>query len=143
MRKITLLLGVALALGIVFVCRAAPVPGPTSSADRWEYCELHHNSRINRGGFGAAGGVPGLPPAPAPARIAIRLVTADEEMGATDWDDLATKLKAPEAKKDATELVHRLRVLNYLGEKGWELVAHEKPDTSGTTVWTFKRKAGK
>jgi len=77
-------------------------------------------------------------------RTAVRWVTADEEVEVTTWDALAAKVKAPAAKKNATETTHRLRVLNALGADGWELVSHQRGEVrSMPEVWTFKRRVKK
>ncbi len=76
-------------------------------------------------------------------RTTIQWSTGDEEVDATSWDDLATKLKILPAKKDAKTPVSKMKVLNYLGSQGWEMVSHHEPITSGATVWTFKRKVAK
>jgi hypothetical protein len=71
-------------------------------------------------------------------------VTAEEDVEAADWADLAAKLKGPAAKKAATEECHRLRVFNRLSADGWELAGHRpKSGSAGTEAWTFRRKARK
>jgi hypothetical protein len=70
-------------------------------------------------------------------------MNGDDEVEASGWEDLATKIKAPAAKKGATPDAHRMKVLNHLGRQGWELVSHHKLDGNGTAVWTFKRRVKK
>jgi len=61
---------------------------------------------------------------------------------ASSWEDLAAKLKAPEAKSGATTVAaHRLRVLNHLGSQGWELISAGTGST--LSPWVFKRKVAK
>ena len=78
-----------------------------------------------------------------PARTTVRWVNADEEVEATSWEDMATKLKAPPAKKDTRDAVYRVKVLNHLGSQGWELAGHTTEQFTGEDVWTFKRKVRK
>jgi hypothetical protein len=69
-------------------------------------------------------------------------VTAEEDIEADNWADLATKLKAPAAKKTATDESHRFRVFNRLAADGWEFVGHRaKEGRSGAEGWLFKRRA--
>jgi hypothetical protein len=73
-------------------------------------------------------------------------ITEDEEVRATSWEDMATKIKAPAAKKNLTADGHKFRVLNRLGAEGWELVSHQRPDgpaLRASESWTFKRKVTK
>lgn len=83
-------------------------------------------------------GMKGLGP---PVRVVeIRWVTADDEVTATEWADLAEKLKTPAPKKEASVLMHRLRVFRQLGEQGWEVTEHTGDDgTETTSTWTFRR----
>jgi hypothetical protein len=144
----------------------APAPGPepaaATGADKWEYCEIHYSSQLRvargaagawnaggrgargggRGGPGGAGGAggPGGAAAVVVQRVTIRWITGDDEVGATSWEDLGTKLKAPAAKKGASEAVRKLKVLNFLGKQGWELVSQQE---AASSVWTFKRKVKK
>ena len=150
----------------VGMTQAAPAPSQTAKpAEKWEYGEIYSSSRIfrggedelpgrggrgGRGGFPGGGGAPGGGAAPAQAvqpaqpalpRLAVRWVTGDGEIVASSWEELATKLKAPEAKPSATTPVaHRLRVLNHLGSQGWELVSVGMGTTS---PWVFKRRVAK
>jgi hypothetical protein len=111
---------------------AAQVPGPApKGADRWEYCELHF--RIG-GPLSGGGGA---------AKPTTMLITADEELAAADWAGLATKLKAPAAKKSAKEASHKVRVLNHLGRQGWELAPPGDREYAATGVLLFKRKLAK
>src|SRR5262249_39314789 len=90
---------------------------------------------------GAAAQAPGFQPAqPAQARLTVRWVTGDAEVAAASWEELATKLKAPDAKVGTTAVVHKLRVLNHLGSQGWELVS---AGTSTAIPWVFKRRVPK
>jgi hypothetical protein len=83
-------------------------------------------------------------PAPvAVPRMTLQWSTGDEDVQATSWDDLATKMKIPQATKDAKTPASKMKVINYLGSQGWEMVSHHEPITSGPTVWTFKRKVAK
>ena len=76
-----------------------------------------------------------------PAQTTVTWITADAEVETKGWDELARKLKATPAKKDATDTVRKLRVLNRLGADGWEVVSHRPNESfSGTEVWLFKRK---
>jgi hypothetical protein len=78
------------------------------------------------------------------ARIRATWITGDDEVEATSWADLATKIKAPAAKKGATAAAQKMKVLNHLGEQGWELVSyHQRGSISGSDVWTFKRRVKK
>jgi hypothetical protein len=146
----------------------APAPGQGAKpAEKWEYAEIHHSSRTFRGGDdelpprggrgarGGQGGFPGggapgggalpaqpaQPAQPARPRLTVRWVTGENEIEATSWEDLAAKLKAPEAKPGATTPVaHKLRVLNHLGSQGWEMVS---AGTGTSGIWVFKRKVAK
>jgi hypothetical protein len=71
--------------------------------------------------------------------LSIRWITADDEIEAKSWEELGTKIKAPAAKKGAKTEVHRMKVLNYLGSQGWELVSNQS-ETALSSVLTFKRK---
>lgn len=139
---------------------AAPVPKPVpKGADQWEYCELHFRTAAAReggwgkgagggpGGAGGAGGGPGgaAPVRQAPARVTTThyLYTEDDRVAASSWEDLATKLKLPPAKKDATATSHKLRVLNHLGRQGWEMVPATGSESRLNTVYLFKRKVTK
>jgi len=123
--------------------RSSAVPVPAEKPVRWEYAELHYGRTSRgfggpRGGFGD--GAQAAQPAPAP-QPTVRWITVEEEMEAKDWEDMATKLKAPAARKDAKDVTHKLRVFNQLGANGWELVGQSSGSTSGATgTWTFKRR---
>ena len=73
----------------------------------------------------------------------IRLIIDGDETETSSWEDLATKIKAPAAKQDASPAVHKLRVFNQLGRGGWELVGQNRDTSSADDVWTFKRKVAK
>src|SRR5262249_5398843 len=63
-----------------------------------------------------------------PARVIprmIRWITTEDEVEGNSWDDLAAKLKAPAARKEADKVTHKLRVFNQLGAEGWELVGQQ------------------
>jgi hypothetical protein len=90
-------------------------------------------------GAGAAGPGPGPGAAPAVARVprtTIRWATSKATIEADGWEGMAKQLKAPPAAKDATEVNHKLRVMDRLGAQSWELVAYDRD----ANVWTFKRK---
>src|SRR5262245_45275185 len=114
---------------------AAPAP---PSVEKWEYAELSYNARFGRAGRGhAAADDPAQAPAPAPARPSIRWTTADDEVECSSWEVLATKLKAPDAKRSEKPATNRFRVLNQLGQQGWELVSVNQQSTA-MSVWVFK-----
>jgi hypothetical protein len=116
---------------------------------KWEYAEL------------SAQTVPGRPmtkdrdgniQAATPATVTIRWVSGSEEFEAKAWGELAEKLKVP-LMADVSEVGKRVRVLNLLGDRGWELVGQETvtlpAGTSGgfpprnpgsTTTLLFKRR---
>src|SRR5262245_18516256 len=125
-------------LGFFSVCGlgAAPAPVPATTTEKWEYAEL----RVGRTTLRA-------PVAGQPAQAAqpmIHWVTSDEDMEVHGWEDLATKLKAPEAKMNVSSNTHRMRALNQLGAEGWELLARQPADgVRGSEVLTFKRKVKK
>jgi hypothetical protein len=138
MRKTALLLAALLAVtGLVVATRAAPAPAPAPGAqDKWEYCELQFANRERPVRPGAA-------PVANPA--VVRFVGPDgDELEAANWEEMAQKLKAPDAKKEATEATHRVRVLNQLGSQGWELIStRSESSISGNTTMTFKRKVAR
>jgi hypothetical protein len=76
-------------------------------------------------------------------RTTMRWITGDDEVEATGWADLATKIKAPAAKKGASSDRQRLALLNYLGRQGWELVSQQRAPALATGTWTFKRRVKK
>jgi hypothetical protein len=124
---------------VVAAVVAAPAPQPRP-VDKWEYAELQNSFRTGvaaKTKGGAAGG------AARPPQAAVHWVTADEDIEAASWEDMATKLKAPAARKNASESSVKLRVFNRLGEDGWELAWHEGRESrsgAGADVWTFKRR---
>ena len=76
-----------------------------------------------------------------PAQTTVTWITSDGEVEATGWEELGKKLKAPAARKGATDTTRKLRVLNRLGADGWEMVAHRPSESrSGDEVWLFKRR---
>jgi hypothetical protein len=137
-------LSAILLLACALVAPAAPVPGaPPAGAPRWEYCEVH--ARIGVGVnviIRPAGGAQPANPVAVPA-AAMRLVTAEEEIEGSSWEDLATKVKAEDAKTSAGKFSHKVRVFNKLGADGWELVEYHRDNSSISDVWVFKRKTGK
>jgi hypothetical protein len=161
MKRLVGLGAVAFACFALSLAVAEPGPEPPAKGDRWEYCEVHYRPTTARaakqagwgkgggpgagapGGAGGAGGAGGMAQAAKAARVMVRLVTADDEIDASSWDDLATKLKAPAAKKGATAASHKLRVLNHLGRQGWELVPVNDPERLASSVMLFKRKVTK
>jgi hypothetical protein len=117
---------------------AAPVPAGRVG-DKWEYGELHYRHVPKR-----ARGLPGGGKAVLPEQTTVRWVTAEGEVEATGWEDMAARLKAPALKKKAPAGADRLRVFNRLGADGWELAAyHPSERRTDTAVWTFKRKVSR
>jgi hypothetical protein len=76
------------------------------------------------------------------ARVTVSWITGNDEVEATSWNDLAAKMKAPQAKKGASAAAQNMKVMNHLGSQGWELVSPQQ-ETVRSTIWTFKRKAKK
>jgi len=85
---------------------------------KWEYAEM--SSRT----------VPGRPAlkdkegnerAAVPDTITIKWVSGSEEFEVKNWGEMAEKLKAP-FMAEPSEAGKRIRVLNMLGNQGWELV---------------------
>jgi hypothetical protein len=139
MRKVlvvSLVVG-AIANGLL-VPRASAAPPETEKGARVEYAVLKFTRTL--------AGIPGGPGAATPpTKWTEKLVwsTADEEVEADGWDDLATKLKArPAAQKERSETRRQLRVFNRLGDDGWDV--YERGQTAGfspiTTTWSFKRR---
>jgi hypothetical protein len=133
----------ALALFTAAALAAGPATGAPALGDkppRWEYAELHvQRSAVIRPLPIAPGGA-AANPLPAPT-VTVRWATAEEEVQAESWEQLAEKLKAPAPKKEGTPTVHKLRVLNRLGADGWEVVEHTGTDgTVGTATWLLKRR---
>jgi hypothetical protein len=79
---------------------------------RYEFAELRY-SRTSQS-------VPGMPGQPRQimTKIDIRWATGDDEVQAESWNDLAKQMKAPEPKKEGSETVHKMRVLNRLNAEG-------------------------
>jgi hypothetical protein len=133
----------AAALGL-----AAPVPvmpPGERTAERWEFCEVTFTPPgRNFGAIAIQGGnivPPPQPPVQGVARAA--WVTGEEEIEGGSWEELATKLKIEGAKTDSAA-VYKMRVLNHLGNKGWEMVSAAQPTTplgSTVTTFVFKRRA--
>jgi hypothetical protein len=137
-------------LGIA-VCTIAALgllAGPGSAAPnlpekppRWEYAELYQRATARGFGPGLAKGDNEQPAAAPTAQPALRWVTADGEVEAKNWDELAAKLKAPAAKKEVSAAARKIQFLNHLGGEGWELVATSGGTTAtSSAVWTFKRR---
>ena len=114
-----------------------------SPAPKWEYAELHHAERSGSSDN--------------PEKVfqsAIKWISGDGYVQAYGWRAIAEKLKAPELKKFETEnptkgtdkefrdAAYRLQFRNYLGNQGWELVAHRRDDR-GDSEWIFKRAVSK
>jgi len=112
-------------------------PEPARKGDRWEYAELHY-STLSMRAKGFANPVKGdgpVGPAPFKAKSKTTWITGDGETEGDSWEDLAAKLKAPAAAKDARPAAHKVKFLNHLGAQGWELVSNDG------NAMTFKRKA--
>jgi hypothetical protein len=116
----------------------AAAPALPDKPVKWEYAEL-----ISRSTAGRKTVAPAAEDAPPqPALPAVRFVTAEEEIPAANWEELAEKLKAAPAKKGSTVNAHRLRVLNHLGAEGWELVSGtgSGPGFGVNSTLLFKRR---
>lgn len=69
-------------------------------------------------------------------------------MRSLGWEATADAMKAPALKKDAlkgaekyvVDAIQCCRVLNHLGEQGWEMVSPESYREIGCRRWIFKRK---
>src|SRR5947209_1482511 len=110
-----LLVAVVLASG----SPGAAAPALGDKASRWEYAELHVQRAVAAIRIVPPGGAAPAPvPAPAAPATTVRWATADEEVQADGWEQLAEKLKAPAPKKEGTPTVHKLRVFNRLGADG-------------------------
>jgi hypothetical protein len=115
------------------------VPAPTDRpVVKWEYAELTyrrdpgHPSRMTPSGT--------VIPAQPDTEV-IRWVTADGEIEARGWDNLAERLKAPAFRPGGSAASQRLQLLNHLGGMGWELVARPEPEPGAPTrLMTFKRR---
>jgi hypothetical protein len=103
---------------------------------KWEYAELKMSRSL--AGPAARANAAVRPAAPA---TTVAWATLDGETEAETWEELASKLKAPPLKKDGTPTMQKLRVLNYLGTEGWEIVDHVGGDgVTGAASWTLKRR---
>jgi hypothetical protein len=115
------------------------VPAPTDRpVVKWEYAELTYRRYAGfPGGVTATGTVfPGQPDTEV-----IRWVTAEGEVEAKGWADLAERLKAPAFRPGGSAASQRLQLLNHLGGMGWELVARPEPEPGAPTrLMTFKRR---
>jgi hypothetical protein len=136
----SLLLASASLLGLAASGQAAP--GLPDKPAKWQYAELSYRYIPAQSAGTAADGtvVPGKPP-----REVVRWVTAEGEVEAKGWADLAEQLKAPAFKKEGSAAYQRVQVLNHLGSEGWELM--EQTEATTTTrgaasprTWTFKRR---
>jgi hypothetical protein len=110
---------------------AATVPAAPALGDRppkWEYAEL--NYRINPGRPALKDGDGNEVPA-VPASVSIRWVTANGELEAKSWDELAEKLKFKSLKKGSAGFL-KIQMLNYFGSEGWELM--EQQGTAPTSA---------
>jgi hypothetical protein len=148
-RVITLFALAALAAACALDLPSYAAPAP-SDKPRWEYAELHYRPPAPTFGKGAIDGQV-EPPAVRPASI--RWVTGDGEVDGKSWEDLGSKLKAPQPTKEASADARRVQLLNHLGSEGWELVSQAggfgpttttkgtSTRTSGTAgTWLFKRR---
>lgn len=127
---------------------SAAAPNLGDKLPKWEYAELKL-MRSFAGGVAIAPIAPGgagavLPPAAnrAQPKTAVTWATLDGETEAETWEELANKIKAPSLTKEGgSATMQKLRVLNFLGAEGWEIVDHSGGDgvtTNGS--WTLKRR---
>jgi hypothetical protein len=121
---------------------AAPAPPPS---ERWEYAEISTTSTRMPARFGDGPARPGQADRlPRVRQTVVRFTTAAGEVEAPSWEELAAKLKAPEAKAGAASAsLQRLRLLNHLGSQGWELVSGAGAWSTSTGTMLFKRKVRK
>jgi hypothetical protein len=133
-KSLSVALAPILALGVL-AARSPAAPALGDKPVRYEYAELK---------YGRAVGIAPVQPGGAPAgpRYTVHWVTADEDVEAGGWEDMANKLKAPAPKKDGGSVIqHKLRVLNRLSTDGWELIEHTGTDgATGTANWTFRKR---
>src|SRR5438552_3836770 len=109
-----MLLAVVLCAASAGTASAAPAP---RTADRWEYGEIHYISAgfrgrdaddvlpgrgprrgTPRGGFPGGGDTPAQPDQAAQLdrpRVTVRWISAEGEVEASSWEELAAKLKVP------------------------------------------------
>jgi hypothetical protein len=73
--------------------------------------------------------------------VVARWITSEEQVEGENWEGLAKKMKIPVAKKKLSDAVYKIKVLNYLGSKGWELIGIQSDSQPGS--WTFKRQISK
>src|SRR5262245_55677254 len=117
-----------LGAGIVAALMAAPAPPPAGKAEKWEYAEVQHHGIRIEAGRRARKDTP-------------HWVTAEEDIEADSWADLAAKLKAPVAKKAATGESYRFFVFNHLAAEGWEFAGYRpKKGEFEIEAWLFRRK---
>jgi hypothetical protein len=135
----SLLLASAGLFGLAASGQAAP--GSPGKPANWQYAELSYRYIPAQGAGTAADGtvVPGRP-----AAEVVRWVTAEGEVEAKAWADLAERLKAPALKKDGSAAYQKVQVFNFLGSDGWELVGQSEtlptPQRAVPRTWTFKRR---
>ena len=114
------------------LCQAASgqaAPGLPDKLAKWQYAELSYLYIPAQPGGTAADGtvVPGKP-----AAEVVRWVTAEGEVEARGWGDLAERLTARGSKWDGSAAYQRVQMLNHLGSQGWELVSfHQTPVLTG------------
>lgn len=105
-------------------------------AERWEYGELRHHERS------------GTVVEPEKKFMSsIEWTSAEGFVRGYGWERMGDVLKSPVVnadeprveKKDVSESLHRIRVLNHLGRQGWEMISTSTSDERGSSIWTFKR----
>jgi hypothetical protein len=100
---------------------------------KWEYAELSAQTVPARPMTKDKDGTinPATPPT-----VTIRWVSGSEEFETKNWGELAEKLKAP-FMAEVSETSKRVRVLNLLGDRGWELVGQETVTSPSSTSGGF------
>jgi hypothetical protein len=138
MKKLVILFSVTVAVALGSLVSHGPAaPALGEKPIRWEFAELRYYRGLRANP--AFAGQPGVP-VNIPQVIA-RFTTADDEIEANEWDDLAKKLNAPAPKKEVTTTVHKLRVLKQLSADGWEVVDRSVTGaTPGTDSWSLRRR---
>jgi hypothetical protein len=115
------------------------------AADRWEYLQIRIDEKVGKPDLTTKLLVP-----------RVLLFAGGPVVMGDDWKGLGDKINAPQVGKDDAEyhdvlkntresiavLNQRMRVFNTLGERGWELVTHEREPEGDVTTWTFKRRMG-
>jgi hypothetical protein len=122
------------------------IAAPTArAADRWEYLQLRIDEKIGKADTVNKILIP-----------RVLLFAGGAVVVGDDWKGLGDKINAPNIGKDDAEyhdvlkntresiavLNQRMRVFNTLGERGWELITHEREPEGEVTIWTFKRRMG-